>query len=261
MARPERNTVDYFPFYCDEGKKMFYIEETYGNDGFATFGKILRELAKTEYHYLDLSKNTTTMFLSAKCKVSREVLESIINDLVDLGKFDENMWKNHRVIWCQDFIDSVQDAYKKRDNKCMTLEGLRLLLKGLDTPKPSLSLPEVPVKPQRKEKKRKEEKSIEETPAKISKSVEEKKKEFSTALAPFFPEYSKELLNDFYRYWSEQNKSGTKLKFELQNTWELKLRLATWKRNEEKFGSSKPKEEEKFISRAELAEKRRNDRK
>ena len=27
MARPERNTVDYFPFMCDEGKKMFYIEK------------------------------------------------------------------------------------------------------------------------------------------------------------------------------------------------------------------------------------------
>ena len=68
MARPEKNTVEYFPFICDEGNKMFYIEETYGNDGFATFVKLLRELAKTNYHYLDLSKPTTQMFLSAKCK-------------------------------------------------------------------------------------------------------------------------------------------------------------------------------------------------
>ena len=70
MARPEKNTVEYFPFICDEGKKMFYIEETYGNDGFSTFIKILRELAKTDFHYLDLSKKTTLMFLSAKCKIS-----------------------------------------------------------------------------------------------------------------------------------------------------------------------------------------------
>ena len=47
MARPERNNVDYFPFYCEDGNKMFYLEETYGNDGFATFIKLLRELAKT----------------------------------------------------------------------------------------------------------------------------------------------------------------------------------------------------------------------
>lgn len=131
MARPERNSVDYFPFLCEEGNKMFYLEETYGNDGFATFVKLLRELAKTDYHYLNLTKPSTLMYLSAKCKVSKEVLEAIINDLVDLGKFDDILWKENRIIWCQDFIESIQDAYKKRNNKCITYEGLLTLLSSL----------------------------------------------------------------------------------------------------------------------------------
>jgi len=54
MARPEKNNVEYFPFICEDGKKMFYIEETYGNDGFATFVKLLRELAKADNHYLNI---------------------------------------------------------------------------------------------------------------------------------------------------------------------------------------------------------------
>lgn len=137
MARPERNNVDYFPFICEDGNKMFYIEETYGNDGFATFVKLLRELAKTNYHYLDLSKPSTMMFLSAKCKVSKEVLNSIISDLVDLGKFDKTLWDENKIIWCQDFIDSIQDAYSKRNNKCITLDGLRILLTSLGILKPS----------------------------------------------------------------------------------------------------------------------------
>jgi hypothetical protein len=157
MARPERNTVDYFPFYCDEGKKMFYIEETYGNDGFAVFIKLLRELAKTEYHYLNLNKNTTLMFMSAKCKVSKDVLIAIINDLVELDKFDKNLWNEHRIIWCQDFIDSIQDAYKKRNNKCMTLDGLRTLLLSLGILKQSNLHLKSDVNTQRKEKDSKEE--------------------------------------------------------------------------------------------------------
>ena len=131
MARPERNNVDYFPFMCEDGNKMFYIEETYGNDGFATFVKLLRELAKTNYHYLDLSKPTTIMFLSAKCKVSKETLTSIIKDLVDLGKFDKMLWEENSIIWCQDFVDSIQDAYKKRNNECITFDGLVSLLISL----------------------------------------------------------------------------------------------------------------------------------
>ena len=139
MARPERNNVDYFPFYCEDGNKMFYIEETYGNDGFATFIKLLRELAKTNYHYLDLSKPTTQMFLSAKCKVSKEVLLAIIDDLVELGKFDRTLWKENSIVWCQDFIDSIQDAYKKRNNECITYWGLLQLLVGLGVRKPLLN--------------------------------------------------------------------------------------------------------------------------
>lgn len=131
MARPERNSVDYFPFYCEEGKKMYYLEEKYGNDGFATFIKILRELAKTNYHYLDLSKKTTIMFLSARCKISLETLNEIISDLVDLEKFNRELWEENKIIWCQDFIDSIQDAYSKRKNKCITLSGLLHLLDSL----------------------------------------------------------------------------------------------------------------------------------
>lgn len=152
MARPERNNVDYFPLYCDEGKKMFYLEETYGNDGFATFIKILRELAKTDYHYLDLSKNTTKMFLSAKCKISKETLESIIKDLVDLEKFDSVLWNENSIIWCQDFVDSIQDAYKKRNNECISYGGLLLHLTSLGIRKQSKSISKGHVNPQRKEK-------------------------------------------------------------------------------------------------------------
>jgi len=163
MARPERNTVDYFPFYCEDGKKMFYLEETYGNDGFATFVKILRELAKTEYHYLDLSKTTTMMFLSAKCKINIETLESIIKDLVNLEKFDSVLWNENKIIWCQDFVDSIQDAYSKRKNNCITYNSLLLLLRSLGVRKQDKSSIKLSkseskgvINPQRKEKETKE---------------------------------------------------------------------------------------------------------
>jgi len=159
MARPERNTVDYFPFMCEDGKKMFYIEQTYGNDGFAVFVKILRELAKAEYHYLNLSENTTLLFLSAKCRVSKETLLAIINDLVTLGKFDSTLWVENTIIWCQDFIDSIQDAYKKRNNKCIDYQGLVELLCVLGIRKPDKRTLKVADKPQSKVKYNKEEES------------------------------------------------------------------------------------------------------
>ena len=167
MARPQRNNVDYFPFICEEGTKMFYIEETYGNDGFAVFVKLLRELARADNHYLDLSKKSTKMFLSAKCKVSVGVLEAIVTDLVELEKFDTELWNENSIVWCQSFVDSVQDAYSKRSNKCIDRKTLLLLLesKGIrkpskSNPKPSLDKPKGDVNPQSIVKYSKEEESI-----------------------------------------------------------------------------------------------------
>ena len=162
MARPERNNVDYFPFICKEGKAMYYIEDKYGNDGFATWIKILRQLAVNNHHYINLSEKVEIMFLSSKCKVSEETLISIINDLCELGEFDTILWKDKMIIWSEKFINHIQDAYNKRKNKCITYEGLLLLLDSLEGRK----LGKLPLKggsnTQSKEEESKEEESKEE---------------------------------------------------------------------------------------------------
>lgn len=47
-----------------------------------------------------------------------------------------------------------------------------------------------------------------------------------------FTEYPQDLLIDFYNYWSEPNRSNTKMRFELQKTWQTKRRLVTWAKND-----------------------------
>lgn len=231
MARPERNNVDYFPFYCEDGNKMFYIEETYGNDGFATFIKLLRELAKTNYHYLDLSKPTTIMFLSAKCKISKETLKAIINDLVDLGKFDKVLWEENQVIWCQDFVDSIQDAYLRRNNKCITYQGLLQHLISLGIRKPIKCTKKDSNNPQTK---------LEDTKLDEIKvnNIDERKLKFASTLTPFKSVYDNIELKKFYDYWTEPNKSNTKFRQEMEKTWSLERRLETWVNNNKKFNKN-----------------------
>ena len=49
--------------------------------------------------------------------------------------------------------------------------------------------------------------------------------------------YPLTMINDFCDYWTEPNKSRTKMRFELERTFDVKRRLATWKKNSKKFGS------------------------
>lgn len=122
-GRPIKLTVEYFAHYIGGGKKMHYIENKYGNDGYSTWYKMLEQLAQTENHYIDLSDDVQTMYLASFCRVSEAVLIDIIEDIVKLKEFDAELW-SIKIIWCQKFIDSIQTAYLKRSNNCITRELL-----------------------------------------------------------------------------------------------------------------------------------------
>lgn len=127
MARKERNDVDYFPHTVNHGKKMFFIENKYGNDGYSTWFKVLEELGKASYHYLNLNDDMTIMFLSATCRVSVERLNEILDDLNKLGEFDSHLYEN-KVLFNERFVESINDAYKKRNNTCVSRTALLSLL-------------------------------------------------------------------------------------------------------------------------------------
>lgn len=59
-----------------------------------------------------------------------------------------------------------------------------------------------------------------------------RKEVFYQSLIPFVGKYPKEMIRAFFDYWSELNKSGTKMRYELEKTWELQKRLATWANRE-----------------------------
>ena len=60
-------------------------------------------------------------------------------------------------------------------------------------------------------------------------------------------DYDESILNGFIDYWTEPNKSNTKMKFELNKTWKTELRLKTWATNQKKW--DKPKTNSKSMSK------------
>lgn len=74
-----------------------------------------------------------------------------------------------------------------------------------------------------------------------------RKQEFAQSLVPFLDKYSKDMVHAFFEYWSELNKSETKMRFEKQPTWEVAKRLATWAKNE-KFNGKSISENRKYDS-------------
>ena len=59
-----------------------------------------------------------------------------------------------------------------------------------------------------------------------------RKEIFYQSLVPFTDTYPKEMIRAFFDYWTEMNKSCTKMRYEQERTWETAKRLATWANRE-----------------------------
>jgi hypothetical protein len=64
--------------------------------------------------------------------------------------------------------------------------------------------------------------------SKLEQQIKEKKLDFYENCKPYLAKYPKEMLRAFYNYWTELNKSGAKMRYELQPVFEIGKRLATW---------------------------------
>lgn len=64
------------------------------------------------------------------------------------------------------------------------------------------------------------------------KKLEERETAFHEECKTYASEFGYQMVEDFFTYWSEPNKSKTKMRFEQQSTWEIHRRMLTWaKRN------------------------------
>jgi len=105
----------------------------------------------------------------------------------------------------------------------------------------------------KKGKQKKTPEEIEIDRVKLETIINEKKLKLYNDLKPYLSKYPKEMLRQFYNYWTEKNKSGTKMRFELQQTFEIGKRLATWANREKEFNKTEPIQE--IITYKELVDK------
>lgn len=88
------------------------------------------------------------------------------------------------------------------------------------------------------------------TKEEIKAETEIRRKSFGKSLIPYVDVYGKQMIRAFYDYWSELNKSGTKMKWELERTWELDRRLSTWERKDSEYNGKTNGARQKVSSRS-----------
>jgi hypothetical protein len=69
-------------------------------------------------------------------------------------------------------------------------------------------------------------------------SIKDRKQKFASSLVTFVELYGKELVRQFYEYWTEHGPKDKKMRFEKQTSFNLELRIKRW--NQKQVDAKKP---------------------
>ena len=113
MARPKKQTVDYFPHYVNTSKTLAIVQTQFGNDGFAFWFKMLQILGRTEGHVFDYNKNGDWLYLVTETHVPESKAKDLLETFATLGMIDKDLWEK-KIIWVQHFVDEHVALYARR---------------------------------------------------------------------------------------------------------------------------------------------------
>jgi hypothetical protein len=114
MARPAKQTVEYFPHYVQPGKTLFILESKWGNVGYAFWFKMLEVLGESDGHVLRYNEPDTRDYFLARCGIQHAEAVQIFSKLVELKKIDRELWESKEWVWCPGLIENLRPVYSKR---------------------------------------------------------------------------------------------------------------------------------------------------
>ncbi len=88
------------------------------------------------------------------------------------------------------------------------------------------------------------------TKEELAADTEKRKSKFYKELVPYVGTYGKGMVREFFDYWSEPNKSKSKMRYEQEKTWDLGRRLARWSNHDKEYKSNGTKEAEQRVGNA-----------
>ena len=173
---------------------------------------------------------------------------TIVNfDVYQIGKNDEltnriektNQPTNQLTNQLKKLVNAIISSSYKGDEETTNqlINQLTNQLISKNQPTEQENVPHTPYKEENTKKKeyketsnfiKLEEKKVELSFANAKKLLKIRSDKFYESLIPYVTIYGKEMVRAFFDYWSEPNRSQTKMKFELERTWDTKRRLNTW---------------------------------
>lgn len=250
MARPLKEGLDYFSLDTDflQNRKVRRIKMACGAQSISVLICLLCNIYRNKGYYI-LWDEDLPFLIADEIGVSEGAVTEIMKKAIQVGFFHQQVYEKESVLTSEEIqkrYSRVCNDSKRKDWKILPDYSV---INGFPPEETGLSGGETPKTPEEsthsKGKETKEEKSKEELVAAKAAALKKAKNEFIDELKTFSKKYGgpypSEMVANFFRYWTELNPSGTKMKFQLEKTWETDKRLTTWANREKTIqnGNSK----------------------
>lgn len=246
-GRPSKQGIDYFPmdvgFFTDV--KIRKISRACGPQSTSVLICLLCNIYKDEGYYI-LWDEDLPFVIADTVGVSEGAVKEVLQKAIQVGFFDSALYEKYKILTSSGIQKRFLLAtYQRKETTIITKYLIDCTNNSINHANNSINPvnnEQSKVKVNRKKIKPKEtstnveEKKVEQAKklAAAKAATLKRRDDFYQTLVPYVERYGKEMIRAFFDYWSELNKSETKMKFETNQTWEVGKRLATWA-NREKF--------------------------
>jgi hypothetical protein len=217
MARPKKPGLSYFPkdtnFFSD--RKVRRIIHEFGAKGVLIYDYLLCVAYSDKGYYVPYDDQLAFDIAdSLQCGITEELTLEVINGCIRVGLFNKDLYDRRQILTSK----GIQERYLSAKKSGVIPDETSVL-----TPKTIVNDAETPINPE------------ESTQSKVKERIEKVKKEFFESCKEYLSKYPKDMIRDFYDYWTEHGESDKKMRFEKQTSFGLSRRLATWHKNSAKF--------------------------
>ena len=251
MARPTKQGLEYFSLDTDffSDVKVRRISRACGPASTSILICLLCNIYRDKGYYIAWDENLPFV-VADTIGTTEGAVEEVVKKAIQIGFFDKEMFDKHKILTSNGIQNRFKRAITRREEIAYVSDYLiSARNNSVSAYNNSVSAYNNSVSAYRNEQSKVKESKIKET----STIVEEKKAEqanklaaakaatlkrrdeFYNSMIPYVDRYGKEMIRNFFNYWSELNKSETKMRFETNKTWEISKRLATWARNEKNY--------------------------
>jgi Domain of unknown function (DUF4373) len=126
MARPNKQSVDYFPLDVHLDDKFKFIEIKYKLEGFAIIIKLLQKIYASSYWY-KWTEDEALLF-SDEIRADYDLVVKVVNEAIERDLFDKDLYETYSILTSK----GIQKRYKEivRKRKDVEIKEEYLLIDG-----------------------------------------------------------------------------------------------------------------------------------